>query len=80
MKVSVNINQHIGAESFPSFPASRRFIRTKRCVATKVARSRRSAATMFVHVRRNRYTFSHSYVTISRRLSLFIQILKPKRV
>ena len=25
MKVSVNINQHIGAESFPSFPASRRF-------------------------------------------------------
>jgi len=25
MKVSMNINQHIGAESFPSFPASRRF-------------------------------------------------------
>jgi hypothetical protein len=25
MKMSVNIDQHIGAESFPSFPASRRF-------------------------------------------------------
>jgi hypothetical protein len=51
MKVSVHIDQCIGAESFPSFPASRRFRRTARCVATKVARSRQSAATMFVHLR-----------------------------
>jgi len=51
-------------------------------VAAKVARfdAGKSAATMFARVRRNRYTFSHSYVTISRRLSLCIQILKPKRV
>jgi hypothetical protein len=60
MKVLVNIDQQIGAESFPSFPASRRFRRTARCVATKVARSRQSAAMMFARVRRNRYTFSNS--------------------
>jgi hypothetical protein len=70
MKVSVNINQHIGAESFPSFPASRRFRRTKRRAAAKVARfNGQSAATMFAHVRRNRYTFSKIIMcTISKQL------------
>jgi hypothetical protein len=65
MKVSVNIDQQIGAESFPSFPASRRFNRNKRCVGAKVARSHgltddppRRCSPTFTHVRRNRYTFS----------------------
>jgi hypothetical protein len=58
MKVSVNLTQQIGAESFPSFPASRRFNRTKRCVGAKVARShgltddpRRRCPPTFAHVR-----------------------------
>ena len=58
MKVSLYIDQHIGAESFPGFPTSRRFNKTEPCVAEKVARSRRSAPTMFAHVRSNRYTFN----------------------
>ena len=55
MKVSRYIHQHIGAETFPGFPTSRRFRNTEPCVAAKVARSRHSAAAMFAHVRRNRY-------------------------
>jgi hypothetical protein len=35
MKVSMNINQHIEAESFPSFPASRR---SRKASAASVAR------------------------------------------
>jgi hypothetical protein len=61
MKVSVNIDQQIGAESFPSFPASRRFNRNKRCVGAKVARSHgltddppRRCSPTFAHVRCNR--------------------------
>jgi hypothetical protein len=38
MKMSVNIDRHIGAESFPNFPASRYFHRTMRCVDAKVGR------------------------------------------
>jgi hypothetical protein len=59
----------------------------------KVARfgAGQSAATMFAHVRRNRYTFSYSdcrhsaknnlrgCVALSQRLSLYIRIIKPKR-
>jgi hypothetical protein len=65
MKVSVNLTQQIGAESFPSFPTSRRFRRTKRCADAKVARSHgltdnppQRCSSTFAHVRRNRYTFS----------------------
>jgi len=64
MKVSVNLTQQIGAESFPNFPASRRFRRTKRRAGEKVVRSHgltddppRRCSPTFAYVRRNLYTF-----------------------